>query len=190
MERKSPLLTTVAVLVIAGAIAMLPAAAQNPSQADKTAAQIAQQNQQQPNMASALQHLRNADQQLQQASQDKGGHRVKAQQLVEQAMTQVEQGVQYADTAGARGGSNPTPSSAADTKLIEDATRIANENRQHEPRMAGALDELAAADKELQQSGSNKGGHREQAMALVHQAITETTLGMEYYAQNAGAPGT
>ena len=27
-------------------------------------------------------------------------------------------------------------------------------------------------------------------MALVHQAITETTLGMEYYAQNAGAPGT
>lgn len=176
MERKLPRFRIVAVLAAAAAITLLPAAAQNASE-------------QQPNMAAALQHLRNADQQLQQASQDKGGHRVKAQQLVQQAITQVEQGVQYADTAGARGSVNPTPPSPADTKLIEDATRIANENRQHEPRMSGALEELAAAEKALQQSGSNKGGHREQAMDLVRQAITETTLGMEYYAQHAGAQG-
>jgi hypothetical protein len=141
-------------------------------------------------MAAALQHLRNADQQLQQASQDKGGHRVKAQQLVEQAMTQVEQGIQYADTAGARGGSSTTPPTAADTQAIQEATRTANENRQHEPRMAGALEELATAQKELQQAGSNKGGHRGQAMQLIDQAINETIAGVQYYDQHAAGQGT
>jgi hypothetical protein len=51
----------------------------------------------QPHMEAALAALRNAAGELQQAEHDKGGHREKAMQLVEQAMRQVEAGVTAAN---------------------------------------------------------------------------------------------
>jgi hypothetical protein len=58
--------------------------------------------QNQPHMQAALEHLRAAQQELQQASSDKGGHKTKAEQLVRQAMTQVEQGERFDNTHESR----------------------------------------------------------------------------------------
>ena len=50
----------------------------------------------QPHMRSALDHLRMAKTELQVAEQDKGGHRVKAIGLVNDAIAEVEAGMAYA----------------------------------------------------------------------------------------------
>lgn len=49
----------------------------------------------QPEMAAAIQHLREAQQSLESASHDKGGHRVKALEHINQAIAEVEAGIQY-----------------------------------------------------------------------------------------------
>jgi len=49
----------------------------------------------QPNMQAAMQQLRAAQASLQNASSDKGGHRVRAMQLIDQAMREVEEGMRY-----------------------------------------------------------------------------------------------
>jgi len=52
----------------------------------------------QPEMTSALEHLREAKRALESASHDKGGHRAKAISLVNQAIAQVEAGIRYDNT--------------------------------------------------------------------------------------------
>jgi hypothetical protein len=52
----------------------------------------------QPNMTAAIQNLREAQMNLEKASQNKGGHRERALQLVQQAIAEVEAGIQYANT--------------------------------------------------------------------------------------------
>lgn len=49
----------------------------------------------QPHMKTALAHLRKAAVQLDKASADKGGHRVKALALTKEAIEQVEQGIAH-----------------------------------------------------------------------------------------------
>jgi hypothetical protein len=49
----------------------------------------------QPHMQAALRALRNARQQLDAAEPDKGGHRVKAVQLVSDAIREVEAGIRF-----------------------------------------------------------------------------------------------
>lgn len=51
----------------------------------------------QPNMEAAIQHLRAAQDSLQNASSDKGGHRARALQMVEQAIQETQAGIEYAD---------------------------------------------------------------------------------------------
>jgi hypothetical protein len=53
------------------------------------------QQEYQPNMGAALQHLREAEQELQRASSDKGGHRVQAIQLINQAEREVQAGIDF-----------------------------------------------------------------------------------------------
>ena len=52
----------------------------------------------QPEMTSALEHLREAKRALESASHDKGGHRTKAISLVDQAIAQAEEGIRYDNT--------------------------------------------------------------------------------------------
>lgn len=52
--------------------------------------------QQQPHMRAALDALRNAKRHLELAEADKGGHRVKAVELVNGAITETEAGIAYA----------------------------------------------------------------------------------------------
>lgn len=49
----------------------------------------------QPKMRDALGHLRAAADSLKNAAQDKGGHRVKALELTNAAITQVEKGIKF-----------------------------------------------------------------------------------------------
>jgi len=49
----------------------------------------------QPKMRAALDSLRDARRSLEQATADKGGHRVKAIQLTQQAIEQVEAGIKF-----------------------------------------------------------------------------------------------
>lgn len=49
----------------------------------------------QPHMQAALQSLQTAKAQLQRADRDKGGHRVRAEKLVEQALAEVRAGIEY-----------------------------------------------------------------------------------------------
>jgi uncharacterized membrane protein YgcG len=51
----------------------------------------------QPHMHAALEHLRAAKQSLERADPDKGGHRVKAMELVDAAIRHVEQGIEFAN---------------------------------------------------------------------------------------------
>src|SRR4051812_47325829 len=52
----------------------------------------------QPEMAAAIQHLREAQQNLEAASRDKGGHRARAVQFVQQAIRETQEGVRYDNT--------------------------------------------------------------------------------------------
>jgi len=52
----------------------------------------------QPEMTEAIQHLREAQTNLESASHNKGGHRETALQLINQAITEVEAGIQYDNT--------------------------------------------------------------------------------------------
>jgi len=54
-------------------------------------------------MQAALQHLREAAEELQKADRDKGGHRVQALNLTQQAITHVQAGIQYDNTHRTKG---------------------------------------------------------------------------------------
>lgn len=58
-------------------------------------AQDAQMARQEPHMSAALGHLEQAKAELEKATPNKGGHREKALQLVDQAMDQVRAGEGY-----------------------------------------------------------------------------------------------
>ena len=49
----------------------------------------------QPHMQAALDHLRAAKGELEKAEEDKGGHRVKAIRLTNDAIVQVEKGIEF-----------------------------------------------------------------------------------------------
>jgi hypothetical protein len=52
----------------------------------------------QPHMQRALQALENARAQLEKAEHDKGGHRAKAIELINQAIVEVQAGIEYDNT--------------------------------------------------------------------------------------------
>jgi hypothetical protein len=51
----------------------------------------------QPHMEAAMQHLRQAQEELQRATSDKGGHRVRAIEFVKQAESEVQAGMHFDD---------------------------------------------------------------------------------------------
>lgn len=65
-------------------------------------AQTSQMARQEPHMTAALTHLQEAKAALQQATPNKGGHRERALQLVDQAIEQVQEGEKYYEEHPAR----------------------------------------------------------------------------------------
>ena len=55
-----------------------------------------------PHMSAALGHLQQAKEELQRAAPNKGGHRERAMELVNQAIQQVQEGEQYYEQNGGR----------------------------------------------------------------------------------------
>ena len=58
-------------------------------------AQNRQMARHEPHMSAALGHLQQAREELQRATPNKGGHRERAMELINQAIEQVQQGEQY-----------------------------------------------------------------------------------------------
>jgi hypothetical protein len=56
----------------------------------------------------------------------------------------------------------------------------------YQPHMQNALVALQNALSELQQAEPNKGGHRENAIQLVKEAITEVEMGIQWAAEHGG----
>ncbi|HEY4661180.1 MAG TPA: hypothetical protein VIG91_06735 [Terriglobales bacterium] len=61
-------------------------------------AQNRQMARHEPHMSAAIGHLQQAKEELQRAAANKGGHRAKAMQLVDEAIQEVQQGEQYDET--------------------------------------------------------------------------------------------
>ena len=111
----------------------------------------------QPNMQSARTNLQNAKANLIAASPNKGGHRAKAINLVNEAIAEVNRGIAF-DRRHNHAILNALPD---------------------QPHMQAALEFLRNAKSDLERATTDKGGHRVNAIKLVDQAIDETKKGIE-----------
>ena len=112
----------------------------------------------QPFMQAARADLQTAKRELQRATANKGGHRGKAIALTNQAIAQVNQGIDY-------------------DRRHNHAVRVAGAPDQ--PHMTTALAALESARNNLERATSDKGGHRAKALDLVKAAISEVKKGID-----------
>jgi hypothetical protein len=112
----------------------------------------------QPFMRAARADLLTAKSELQKAIPDKGGHRVKALQLVNQAIAQVNAGMAF------------------DRQHNNHATFGAAPDQ---PHMTAALAALESAKNNLDHATPDKGGHRARAIDIIKDAIDEVNKGIE-----------
>ena len=118
----------------------------------------------QPFMRAARADLQTAKNQLQRATPDKGGHRVKAISLVNQAIAQVNAGIAY-----------DRRHNHASTLKAESLFAGAPD----QPHMTAALAALESAKNNLERASADKGGHRGRALDLVKNAISEVKKGID-----------
>lgn len=126
----------------------------------------------QPFMESAKVNLNQAKNNLNKATQDKGGHRNKARDLVNQALSEVNQGIRYDRRNG-------NENFAADEIFTDFGT-----NSPDQPFMEKAKNDLEDALKNLNKATADKGGHRNKAIGLVKDAIDEVEKGIKYDRRN------
>lgn len=126
----------------------------------------------QPRMQAAKSDLENALKFLQKATADKGGHREQAIDLVTRAITAVNNGIEYDRThITVR---PPRKSSKGEINLL------GVNSTADQPNMTAAREHLNYALGNLNRASADKGGYREQAQALVREAITQVNAGIEY----------
>jgi hypothetical protein len=121
-------------------------------------------------MNAALGSLQDAQNQLQVAAANKGGHRVKAMGIINQAISDVQAGEQW---AAANPGYAPPGDDAPDPSL--DAPIPGGVQ---EPHMAAALEDLRQARAELRAASPDKGGYRVRAIGEVNAAINQIKMGI------------
>jgi len=119
----------------------------------------------QPYMRAARTDLQQARAQLQAALANKGGHRVKAIEHVNQAIIYVNQGMAF-----------DRHNNHAQRLLSEVFNTSATPDQ---PHMQAALDYLRQAKSNLENASSDKGGYRRKAIDEVNNAIDETKKGIE-----------
>jgi hypothetical protein len=117
----------------------------------------------QPMMQAARADLQTAKRELQKALPDKGGHRVKAIALVNDAIAEVNAGIAFD-----RRHNHANSLSAERVFALTD-----------QPHMQTALDALKSAKNNLDRATPDKGGHRAKALDLVKDAIDEVKKGIE-----------
>ena len=118
----------------------------------------------QPFMQAARGNLQTARSELQSATPDKGGHRVKAIGLVNSAIAEVNAGIAFDRR-------HNHPSSTTPQALFAGAP--------DQPHMQNALNALENAKDNLNRATSDKGGHRVKALDYVKDAIDEVKKGIE-----------
>lgn len=118
----------------------------------------------QPRMQAALVDLRTAKRELQMATPDKGGHRVKAINLVNEAIGQVQAGIAFDRRH------NHASLLTLDNLFAADPDQ---------PHMQNAKSALESAKNNLENATTDKGGHRVKALDLVKDAIDEVKKGIE-----------
>lgn len=126
----------------------------------------------QPFMESAKVNLNQAKNNLNKATQDKGGHRNKAKSLVNQALDEVNKGIKY----DRRNGNE----NFATEEIFSDF----GTNSPDQPYMEKAKTDLEQALDNLKKATADKGGHRNKAIDLVKEAIDEVEKGIKYDRRN------
>ena len=117
----------------------------------------------QPYMKAARADLNSARKELLRATSNKEGHRTKALEYVNKAISEVNAGIvfdrkhNHAIFSGSTSPGAMTPD---------------------QPHMQAALNHLLDAQRNLQSATSEKGGHRVKALEYVGKAITETNKGI------------
>jgi len=111
----------------------------------------------QPRMQAARADLQAARAQLRNATTDKGGHRNRALEHIDAALSEVAAGVRF------------------DRRHDEEGAPLPDQ-----PRMQAALDKLQSARSNLEAASDDKGGHRVKALEHVNKAIDEVKRGIEY----------
>lgn len=127
----------------------------------------------QPRMKAAKEDLENAMKYLKKATADKGGHRQQAMDLVSQAISSVNKGIEYDRN-------NYTPGKRRRNSDFGENNFVPVLAFGDQPNMEKARSYLNSALGNLNRTSADKGGYREQAMRLVRDAIDEVNRGIEY----------
>ena len=126
----------------------------------------------QPFMKAAKTNLHQAKGNLNRATADKGGHRNNALNLVNDAISQVNEGITFDRRNGRED---------FDADQLFDSSES---NTSDQPFMQKAKDNLQKALKNLQNATADKGGHRNKAIDLVKDAISEVDKGIAFDRKN------
>ena len=118
----------------------------------------------QPRMAAARTDLQQARAQLQAAATNKGGHRVKAIEYINAAISEINQGIAF---------DRRHNHAQAEMRPLFILSSI------DQPHMQRALDNLRQAKNNLEAATSDKGGHRKKAIGYVNDAIDQVKKGMD-----------
>jgi hypothetical protein len=118
----------------------------------------------QPRMHQAKADLEAARSELQKAEHNKGGHRAKAIEYVEAAITEVNRGIQF---------DRRNNHAQAAENLFAGAAVTPDQ-----PHMMAALNQLNNAKRNLQEATADKGGHRGRALGFVNSALREVADGI------------
>lgn len=121
----------------------------------------------QPYMQAALDDLRDAQNHLKNATADKGGHRQRAMDFTAGAITAVNKGLAY-DRSHVSSG----PDSLGINATLETLP--------DQPNMVKAREELQNALANLRKASTDKGGYRNQAIAMTNNAINSVNAGIAY----------
>jgi esterase/lipase superfamily enzyme len=125
-----------------------------------------------PEMEAALEALQTARVHLHGAATVFGGHRGQAERLTDQAIAEVREALNYAQTKKAGNPQEP---------------QLATGQRKPAPgypNMHDALTALRTAQAHLSKGGTEFGGHRVSALKLTNQAIDETVAALKYVHSN------
>lgn len=132
----------------------------------------------QPNMTAARNDLNKAEIALRKATADKGGHRKRALELISQAITEINRGINF-DRATPRDRVFPR---GRRRNSHFDASKIIPSPDQ--PYMQEAKNHLRDALNRLQNAAADKGGHRARAIELTRDAIAEVNKGIAFDRSN------
>lgn len=130
----------------------------------------------QPYMEAAKKDLNNAKNALKRATADKGGHRERAIELINNAITQVDKGIDY---------DKQNPNNRPRRNFSFDGNELMILFASYDqPNMQIAKGYLEKALANLERATADKGGYRVNAMQIVREAIQEVNKGIEYDRNN------